>query len=252
MAERDFAGKTAIVTGAASGIGATVAQELAARGALVIASDVEGEALEEMVAGIVAAGGTAHAHLADVSQPAAVEQLVATAVSRGGGLHLAVNNAGVGGPQVPLGSYPLEGWRQVMGVNLDGVFHGLRHQIPAMTASGGGSIVNVSSILGHVGRPCSAPYVATKHALIGLTRAVALEVAEAGIRVNSVSPGFIATPILTKNLDEEVIAGLGALHPLGRIGTSEEVAALICFLLSDRAAFITGSDHLVDGGYTAR
>ena len=252
MAEKDFAGKTAIVTGAASGIGEAVATELAARGATVIASDLDAEALEAVVAGITAAGGTAHARLADVSEAQAMESLVKFAQDKGGALHLAVNNAGIGGPQEKIGDYPLDGWRQVMGVNLDGVFYGMRYQIPAILAAGGGSIVNVSSILGSVGRPAAAPYVATKHALNGLTKATALEYAEQGIRINAVSPGFIATPILTKNLPEDVIEQLGQLHPIGRIGTSEEVSALVCFLLSDRASFVTGSVHMVDGGYIAQ
>ncbi len=252
MAETDFAGKTAIVTGAASGIGEAVALELAARGATVIVSDMDAEGLDRVAATIAKAGGTAHARVADVAEPAAMEALVKFAQDKGGALHLAVNNAGIGGPQVAIGEYPLEGWRQVMGVNLDGVFYGMRYQIPAMLAAGGGAIVNVSSILGSVGRPTSAPYVATKHALNGLTKATALEYSDKGIRINAVSPGFIKTPILTKNLPPEVIDQLGALHPIGRIGTSEEVSALVCFLLSDRASFITGSVHMVDGGYIAQ
>ena len=252
MAEQDFAGRTAIVTGAAAGIGEAVAAELAARGATVIAADMDAEGLERVVADIAAAGGTAHARVADVSEAPAMEALVKFAQDKGGALHLAVNNAGIGGPQVPLGEYPLDGWRQVMGVNLDGVFYGMRYQIPAMLAAGGGAIVNMSSILGEVGRSSAVPYVATKHALNGLTKGAALEYSEQGIRINAVSPGFIATPILTKNLPQDVIDGLGRLHPIGRIGTSEEVSALVCFLLSDRASFITGSVHMVDGGYIAQ
>ncbi len=252
MADQDFAGRTAIVTGAAAGIGEAVAAELAARGATVIAADMDAEGLERVVADIAAAGGTAHARVADVSEAPAMEALVKFAQDKGGALHLAVNNAGIGGPQVPLGEYPLDGWRQVMGVNLDGVFYGMRYQIPAMLAAGGGAIVNMSSILGEVGRSSAVPYVATKHALNGLTKGAALEYSEQGIRINAVSPGFIATPILTKNLPQDVIDGLGRLHPIGRIGTSEEVSALVCFLLSDRASFITGSVHMVDGGYIAQ
>ncbi len=252
MADRDFAGKTAIVTGAASGIGAAIAAELAARGATVIASDMDADGLDQLVADITAAGGTAHARVADVSEPAAMEALVTFAGDKGGALHMAVNNAGIGGPQVPIGEYPLDGWRQVMGVNLDGVFYGMRYQIPAMLAAGGGSIVNISSILGEVGRRAAAPYTATKHAINGMTKVAALEYSSKGIRINCVSPGFIATPILTKNLPQEEIDKLAALHPIGRIGTSEEVSALVCFLLSDRASFITGSVHMVDGGYIAQ
>jgi NAD(P)-dependent dehydrogenase (short-subunit alcohol dehydrogenase family) len=128
----------------------------------------------------------------------------------------------------------------------------MRYQIPAMIAAGGGSIVNVSSILGSVGFRGASAYVAAKHALLGLTKAAALDHAGDGVRVNSVGPAFIATPMLTDNLAQEMLDGLAALHPAGRIGTSEEVSALVCFLLSDRASFITGSYHLVDGGYTAQ
>ena len=250
--EQDFAGRTAIVTGAASGIGAAIAAELAARGAVVIASDLDGAGLDAVVDAIRGAGGTAHARIADVAEPAAHEALVKFACDKGGALHLAVNNAGIGGPQLPCGEYPLEGWRQVMSVNLDGVFYGMRHQIPAMKAAGGGSIVNVSSILGSVGFQGASAYVAAKHGVNGLTKAAAMEHAPDGIRINAVGPAFIDTPLLSKNLSQEVMDGLAALHPVGRLGTSEEVSGLVCFLLSARAGFITGSYHLVDGGYTAQ
>ncbi|MBK5926392.1 SDR family NAD(P)-dependent oxidoreductase [Rhodobaculum claviforme] len=252
MAEQDFAEKTAIVTGAASGIGAAIAAELAARGATVIASDMDADGLDRVVAQIAAAGGTAHARVADVSQAPAMEALVKFAEDKGGALHLAVNNAGIGGPSVPCGDYPPEGWRQVLSVNLDGVFYGMRYQIPAMKAAGGGSIVNVSSILGSVGFQGASAYVAAKHGVNGLTKVAAMEHAPDRIRVNAVGPAFIDTPLLSRNLSREVMDGLAALHPAGRLGTSEEVSGLVCFLLSDRASFITGSYHLVDGGYTAQ
>lgn len=252
MADQDFAAKTAIVTGAGSGIGAAIAAELAARGAIVIASDVDAAALETVVGEIRASGGAAHARLTDVSDASAMEALTEFAVKTGGALHLAVNNAGVGGPLEPCGNYPLEGWKRVIDINLNGVFYGMRYQIPAMAAVGGGSIVNVSSILGNVGFRGASAYVAAKHALLGLTRAAALDHAGEGVRVNAVGPAFIATPLLTNNLEQEMLDGLAALHPLGRIGTAQEVSALVCFLLSERASFITGSYHLVDGGYTAQ
>jgi NAD(P)-dependent dehydrogenase (short-subunit alcohol dehydrogenase family) len=132
------------------------------------------------------------------------------------------------------------------------VFYGMKYQIAAMLESGGGAIVNLSSILGSVGWAGSSAYVTAKHGLIGLTRTAAIEYAQKGVRVNAVGPAFIDTPLLSKNLDEETLGQLAGLHPVGRLGTSEEVSALTCFLLSDRASFITGSYHLVDGGYTAR
>ncbi|MFU8865766.1 MAG: SDR family NAD(P)-dependent oxidoreductase [Rhodobacterales bacterium] len=252
MTHQDFTGKTAIVTGAASGIGAAIAAELAARGAVVIASDVDSDALDQVVRGICDAGGKAHAKLADVADAASMEALTDFAVKTGGALHLAVNNAGVGGPMKPCGNYPLDGWKKVIDINLNGVFYGMRYQIPAMAAAGGGSIVNVSSILGSVGFRGASAYVAAKHGLLGLTKAAALDHAGEHVRINAVGPAFIATPLLTNNLEQEMLDGLAAMHPVGRIGTSEEVSALVCFLLSDRASFITGSYHLVDGGYTAQ
>lgn len=247
----DFSGKTALVTGATSGIGAAVARELASWGAHVIVSDLKAEACAAMAAQIVATGGRAHGFAADVGDPEAMAALVAFAEDRTGGLHLAVNNAGIGGAQAPVGEYPIDAWEQVVRVNLNGVFFGLRYQIPAMLRAGGGAIVNMASILGSVGFANSAAYVAAKHGVLGLTKTAALDYAQKGIRINAVGPGFIQTPLLTDNLSAEMLAGLAGMHPVGRIGTPEDVSALTCFLLSDRAGFITGSYHLVDGGYTA-
>lgn len=247
----DFAEKTAIVTGAASGIGAVIAHELAGAGATVIISDLDADDCEETVKDIRDQGGKALAYAADVGDPAAMEALVAFAEAETGALHLAVNNAGIGGAQAPIGEYPLESWAQVINVNLNGVFYGMRYQIPAMERAGGGAIVNMASILGSVGFANSSAYVASKHAVLGLTKTGSIEYAAKGIRINAVGPGFIKTPLLTENLDQEMLDGLAGMHPIGRIGTPEEVSALTCFLLSDRASFITGSYHLVDGGYTA-
>jgi NAD(P)-dependent dehydrogenase (short-subunit alcohol dehydrogenase family) len=247
----DFAGKTAIVTGAASGIGEAIALELAASGAFVIVSDISAEGCAGPVATILDRGGKAAPFAADVADPEAMQALVAFAEAETGALHLAVNNAGIGGAQAPTGEYPLEAWHKVININLNGVFYGMRYQIPAMERAGGGAIVNMASILGSVGFANSSAYVASKHALLGLTKTAAMEYAQKGIRINSVGPAFIQTPLLTNNLSAEMLDGLAGLHPMGRIGTSEEVSALTCFLLSDRASFVTGSYHLVDGGYTA-
>ncbi|MFD1509427.1 SDR family NAD(P)-dependent oxidoreductase [Lacimonas salitolerans] len=247
----DFSGKTAIVTGAASGIGAAIAQELGACGAFVIVSDLKSEGCARTVDSIHAQGGKAKPFAADVADAQDMEALVAFAEAETGALHLAVNNAGIGGAQAPVGEYPVDAWEQVIKVNLNGVFFGMRHQIPAMERAGGGAIVNMASILGSVGFANSSAYVASKHALLGLTRTAAMEYATKGIRINAVGPAFIQTPLLTDNLDQQMLDGLAALHPMGRIGTPEEVSALTCFLLSDRASFVTGSYHLVDGGYTA-
>jgi NAD(P)-dependent dehydrogenase (short-subunit alcohol dehydrogenase family) len=246
-----FAGKTAIVTGAASGIGEAIAVELGASGAFVVVSDLTPESCARTVATILDRGGKAAAFAADVADPAAMEALASFAETETGALHLAVNNAGIGGAQAPTGDYPIDAWQQVINVNLNGVFYGMRYQIPAMVRAGGGAIVNMASILGSVGFANSSAYVASKHALLGLTKTAAMEYAQKNIRINSVGPAFIQTPLLTDNLDQDMLDGLAGLHPMGRIGAPEEVSALACFLLSDRASFITGSYHLVDGGYTA-
>ena len=247
-----FAGKTAIVTGAASGIGEAVARELAALGASVIVSDLDQAACDKVAASIIDQGGAAWGRATDVSDADANAALVRFAENETGALHLAVNNAGIGGAQAPVGDYPLDAWRKVMAVNLDGVFYGMRYQIPAMERAGGGASVNMASILGSVGFANSSAYVASKHALLGLTKTAAMEYAARGVRINAVGPAFIQTPLLTDNLDQTMLDGLAGLHPMGRIGTPEEVSALTCFLLSDRASFITGSYHLVDGAYTAQ
>ena len=248
----DFNNKTAIVTGAASGIGAAIARDLARFGATVVLADVDEKGLATVATEIDATGGKALSHKTDTSVAADVADLVTFAVAQTGGLHLLVNNAGIGGPAAPVGEYPLDGWEKVIDVNLNGVFYGMRYGIPEIVKAGGGSIVNMASILGSVGFATASAYVAAKHAVVGLTKVAALEYAKAGVRVNAVGPGFIATPLLEKNLDEAALEGIAGLHPIGRLGTAGEVSALTCFLLSEQASFITGSYHLVDGGYTSQ
>ena len=188
----------------------------------------------------------------DTSSAEQNEAMVQKAVDAFGGLDIAVNNAGIGGPQAPTGEYPLDGWRQVIGINLDGVFYGMRYQIPAMLNRGGGSIVNMASILGSVGFATSPAYVAAKHAVVGLSKNAAIEYSAKGIRVNSIGPGFIRTPLIESALDEATLEMLAGMHPIGRLGRPEEVAALVAFLASDDASFITGSYNLVDGAYTSQ
>ena len=248
----EFTGKTGIVTGAASGIGKAIAEGYAAAGGTVILSDLKQEAAQKVADAITAAGGRAFACAADVASEQDVEALVRFAEDQAGSLSHMVNNAGIGGAQAPTGDYPVEAWKKVIDVNLIGVFLGMRFAIPAMKRAGGGAIVNVSSILGSVGFAQSSAYVAAKHGVNGLTKAAALEHAGDGIRVNAVGPGFISTPMLDENLDKQTLDYLATQHALGRLGTAEEVASLVLYLLSDMASFITGSYHLVDGGYTAR
>ncbi len=246
-----FNGKAALVTGAGSGIGEAIAIGLAASGAGVVVQDVNLDAARRVAAAITAAGGKARAADGDIADAATVERLVAEAAAWGGGLQLLVNNAGIGGPLVPTGEYPLDGWHRVIDVNLNGVFYGMRYAIPEMLKAGGGAIVNIASILGSVGFANACAYTAAKHALLGLTRAAALEYSAKGIRVNAIGPAFIDTPLLG-NLPPGAKEALVGAHPIGRLGRSEEVADLTQYLLSDRASFISGSYHLVDGGYCAQ
>lgn len=246
-----FAGKVALVTGGASGIGAAVARKLAAQGAMVVVTDINIDGAERVVDEVVAAGGTATAMRQDTAVEADSKAAVEFAVATYGQLDLAVNNAGIGGGIAPIAQSSPDDWRRTIDINLNGVYYGLRHQLEHMMTRGSGSVVNVSSILGTNGQANSAAYVSAKHAVVGLTKTAALEVSPHGIRVNAVGPGYINTPLL-ENAPQELLDGLVSLHPAGRLGNAEEVSALIVFLLSDEASFVTGSYHLVDGGYSAR
>lgn len=244
--------KVAIVTGAGSGIGRAIAELYAKEGAKVLVSDINEEHGKETVKMIVSAGGAASFFKADTSSPEDNRKLVDEAVSKYGGLHLAVNNAGIGGPLGDAGDYPIDGWDKTIAINLSGVFYGLRYQIPAILKAGGGSIINMASILGQVGTPMSPAYVAAKHGVIGLTKAAALGYAAKNIRINAVGPGYIRTPLVENSLDEATLNALVALHPIGRLGRSEEVAELCLWLNSDKASFVTGAYYPVDGGYLAQ
>lgn len=246
-----FERKVAIVTGGGSGIGEAIVKELAAAGASVVVADRDQAGIERVVGLVKSTGGTAAGFAIDVASAEQNAAMVAFAVKTYGGLHLAVNNAGIGGPSAPTAEYPLDGWKTVIDINLSGVFYGLRHEIPAMLKSGGGAVVNMTSILGTVGFAGAVAYTSAKHALLGMTKVAAMEYATKGIRINAVGPGFIDTP-LSRNLDANTLQYVAGLHPVQRLGRPEEVSALTCFLLSDRASFITGSYHLVDGGYVAQ
>lgn len=241
--------KVALVTGAASGIGRAIAYQYAAEGAQVVVSDINDDGGLETLERIRARGGRAIFVRADTSKPADGEALVAAAVREFGALHIATNNAGIGGPSAPVGEYPIEGWDKVIAINLSGVFYGMRFQIPAMLKSGGGSIVNIASILGQVAFANLGAYVAAKHGVVGLTQCAALEYGPHKIRVNAVGPGFIKTPIIENTLTPDAIKALAGLHPLGRIGEPSEVAELVTWLSSDKASFVSGGYYAVDGGY---
>jgi NAD(P)-dependent dehydrogenase (short-subunit alcohol dehydrogenase family) len=238
----------ALVTGAGAGIGEACARRLAAGGARVAVVDRDLPAAERVAAEL----DGAIAIDADVSDSAAVDAMVATIVETFGQLDIAVNNAGIGGLRAPIAEQTPESWREVLSVNLDGVFYCLRAEIPAMLRGGGGAIVNIASVLGLTGFEGSAHYVAAKHGVVGLTQNAAIEYATQGIRVNAVAPGFIATPLLKANMNAEESAAVGALHPQNRLGEPEEVAELVAWLASGAASFVNGSVHAVDGAYLAR
>lgn len=244
--------KVAIVTGAGSGIGRAIAAVYAAEGAKVIVADIDAKGGNETVQMIKAKNGEAIFILSDSSSAEDNRLLVEQTVKQYGKLDIACNNAGIGGPLAPTGEYPVDGWDKVISINLSGVFYGMRHQIPAMLSAGGGAIVNIASILGNVGSRMSPAYVAAKHGIVGLTKTAALEYADKNIRVNSVGPGYILTPLLTKNLTPDMMTAIAGMHPIGRLGTAEEVAELVLWLSSSKASFVTGSYYPIDGGYLAQ
>ena len=245
--------KIALVTGAASGLGAETARRLAAEGAFVMLTD-----RDPAVADVAAAIGDRADHIRhDVTVEADWAAVVARTSERFGRLGVLVNNAGVAGGSLDLLSHSLDEWRRITSINLDGVFLGLRHCGPVMAAKGGGSIINLSSILGKVGLPGAAAYCASKGGVTLLTKAAALEWAPLGIRVNSVHPGFIDTPMVSGALHaaengNEMRDMLIAAHPMARFGIPREIADAVVFLASDESSFMTGAELVVDGGYTAR
>lgn len=248
-----FTDKVALITGGGSGLGEAISKELAAKGASVVVTDINFDAAQRVVKEIVGAGGTASAVRQDTAKKEDSEMVVRHAVDTYGGLHLAVNNAGVGGKAAPAGETDLDEWDKVIGINLNGVLYGMRYQIPQMLQAGAQNcaIVNMASVHGTVAAPGNGAYTAAKHGVVGITKNAAAEYGPQGLRINSVGPGYIRTPLLEDNLSPEVMGALADKHALGRLGTSEEVSHVVCFLLSEEASFVTGGYYLIDGGYTA-
>lgn len=253
-----FSGKSALVTGSGAGIGRAAALEFARQGAKVMVSDLNAEGGEETVKMIRDDGGHAAFRKADVSKAQEVDALISAAVEEFGRIDCAVNNAGIEGQIVPFADQPEANYDAIMAVNAKGTFLCLQAEIRHMLEAGGGAIVNLSSVAGLIGFPGLSPYVASKHAVIGMTKNAALEYGKAGIRVNAVCPGGIDTRMLD-SLAEQASAGaqsstqmMDPLHPLGRIGTPQEVANLIVWLCSPQASFMLGAIVPVDGGFVAQ
>ena len=248
----EFVGKVALVTGAGAGNGEAIAERLYSGGGSVALVGRHLNALEAVRRRIDPTGGRALAIEADVRNPTELEAAVDRVIEVFGRLDLAVNNAGITGTAgVPVQDVSPEVWREVIDTDLTGVFYSMKYEIRAMMKSGSGAIVNMSSANGVVGLPGMAAYTAAKHGIIGLTRSAALELAESKIRVCAVAPGYVATPKILES-GSEVVEWMASVHPMKRLASREEVADLVAYLLSDRAAFITGSVHSIDGGYTAQ
>ena len=250
-----FEDRVVLVTGAASGIGRATALAFADRGARVVVADRDADGNKATAGAISDQGAEALALTVDISDSEAVSRMFVRISAEFRRLDVACNNAGVEGALVPTADYTIEEWDRVVGVNLRGVFLCMKHEIPLMLASGGGSIVNVASILGMVGFANASAYTAAKHGLLGLTKVAAIEYASKRIRVNAVCPAFIETPMLERagiTSDPKMREATINLHPIGRLGTSEEVAAAILWLASADASFVAGTSLLVDGAYVAR
>jgi NAD(P)-dependent dehydrogenase (short-subunit alcohol dehydrogenase family) len=249
---RAMEGRTALVTGASSGIGRATALAFAEQGARVALADIDGDGGHETLRLIRERRGDAAFILADVTRAPQVEAMVDEVARIFGGLDCAFNNAGIVGTPSSTVECTEDNWDTVIAVDLKGVFLCMKYEIPSMVKRGRGAIVNMSSIAGLVGLRKNIAYVAGKHGVVGLTRAAALEYAEAGIRINAVCPGFVRTPILKLDTMPGMERRYVAAEPVGRLGRPEEIAAAVVWLCSDAASFVTGHALSVDGGLVAR
>jgi NAD(P)-dependent dehydrogenase (short-subunit alcohol dehydrogenase family) len=249
--EFSFEGRTVLITGAATGIGRATALAFAGAGAAVVIGDVDQRA-EDTAAEITAAGGRAVFLRTDVTDSAQVKALVDRAVSEFGSLDVAFNNAGLLPPTAPLAEQTEEDWHRVLAVDVTGVFFSMRHELAHMAKVGRGVIVNTASVAGIRADPGMAPYVAAKHAVVGLSKAAAIDYAKQGIRVNAIAPGLVRTPMTERWLNDPAMRdAVLADSPIGRAAEPEDIAGLVLFLASDHAGIISGAIYPVDGGRTA-
>ncbi|MEM9448518.1 MAG: SDR family oxidoreductase [Cyanobacteria bacterium P01_E01_bin.6] len=248
-----FENKVALVTGGGSGIGRATALRFAYEGASVVIANRNEKLGKETVNLILNGGGNASFYRTDVSQQDNVKALIDFAVKTYGGLHAAFNNAGADDPQAMTPDHTDATFDLMMNVNVKGVWYSMKYEIQHMLAHGGGTIVNTSSIAGLIGYPGHAPYAASKHAVLGLTKTAALEYAPQGIRINAVCPGATKTPLLDglSGGDSETLKYIESLHPIGRLTAPEEIADAVVWLCSDDASFVVGQGIPVDGGFTA-
>ncbi|MDK2779004.1 MAG: SDR family oxidoreductase [Pseudomonadota bacterium] len=249
MIDYQLSGKKAMITGGASGIGLATAEALAASGADIALWDLSDDALAKAQQHIAGYGVQCITVSCDVSDTASVAAAMKKTVDELGGLDIAVNNAGIGGPSASSADYPLDGWDKVISINLSGVFYCQQAALKIMREQKSGSIINMASILGQVAFAGSPAYVAAKHGVVGMTQCAAAEHAADGVRINAVGPGFIHTPLVDNGLPAEVVKALEDKHPIGRLGQPQEVGQLVAWLASDASSFVNGAYYAVDGGY---